>query len=75
VLSYTSSLRFIIVTPMVLELSALGFFTIGHACNSFQSPKAGLPSLLHLDLQIVKTKRGLGLYRTHANSPRIVLLF
>jgi hypothetical protein len=30
VLRYTSSLCFIIVIPMVLELSALGFFTIGH---------------------------------------------
>jgi hypothetical protein len=35
------------MTLMVLELSALGFFTIGHmhvtlyACNTFLSPKAG----------------------------------
>jgi hypothetical protein len=29
-LSYTLSLRFIIVTPMVPELCALRFFTIGH---------------------------------------------
>jgi hypothetical protein len=29
-LSYTSSLHFIVLTPMVPELRALGFFTIGH---------------------------------------------
>jgi hypothetical protein len=29
-LCYTSSLHFIVLTPMVLELRALGFFTIGH---------------------------------------------
>jgi hypothetical protein len=30
VLRYTSSSHFIVMTPMVLEFSALGFFTIGH---------------------------------------------
>jgi hypothetical protein len=36
-LSYTLSLRFIVVTIMVLELRILGVFTIGqnYACNSF----------------------------------------
>jgi hypothetical protein len=43
--SYTSSSHFIIVTPMVTELRALGFFTIGHmhviVFLGFLSPKAG----------------------------------
>jgi hypothetical protein len=42
-LSYTSSSRFIIVTPIVPELSALGIFTIRHMhVTVFRlSPKAG----------------------------------
>jgi hypothetical protein len=42
VLRYTSRTRFILVTPMVLELRALGFFYyMSYACNTIQSPKAG----------------------------------
>jgi hypothetical protein len=44
-LSYTSSSHFIIITPMVPELRALGFFTKGHmhvtVFRGFLSPKAG----------------------------------